>query len=147
MNVADNSPPLMTCGCAGNAQRVQADGTRIPVCSTHDCIDVAPSPPDLTGRIARCAYYGKRTSPRGSYGGGNECNYGQSDAPICTCEQPSSRALPFFEYCGEGTRDAQHCKHCGYYESAHKDRHSCRKYEPRGGSAIDRFYCGCHGWD
>lgn len=141
------SPPLMKCGCAAAGNRILKDGTAIPVCGTHDCVDVMPAPPDLAGRMARCAYHGSRTSARGSYGGGNECNYGQREAAKCTCEQPSSRDLPFFEYCGDGSKDSEHCKHCGYYEVAHKDRHSCRKYEARGGSLIDRFYCGCQGWD
>lgn len=141
------SNPLMKCGCAAQAHRVMEDGSRIPSCTTHDCTEIAPTPPDLTGRMARCAYHGQRTSPRGSYGGGNECNYGQSSAPVCTCEQPSDRKLPFFEYCGSGSRDAEHCKNCGCYESVHVRSGNCRKYEPRGGSLIDRFYCGCHGWD
>lgn len=140
--------PLMKCGCAGQASRVLPDGSRIPSCIIHNCIEIAPAPPDLAGRMARCAYYGSRTSPRGSYGGGNECNYGQSKAPVCTCEQPSSGDLPFFEYCGPGSREAEKCK-CGYYESAHKPGMNCkcRKFEPRGGLLIDKFYCGCHGWD
>lgn len=144
------SHPLMKCGCAAQAHRVLKDGSRVPSCPTHDCIEIAPEQADLTGRIARCAYHGKRTSPRGSYGGGNECNYGQSKAPVCTCEQPSSRDLPFFEYCGEGSRDSTHCKHCGYYEVAHtgeRGSRACRKFEARGASLIDKFYCGCHGWD
>jgi len=111
---------------------------------------------DLTGRRARCAYYGQPPARRGSYGGGNECNYGQSTAPKCTCEQPSAKDLPFFEFCGEGSQDATHCKHCGYYEVAHHpinpltgrpNNLKCKGYEPRGGAQFDRFYCGCHGWD
>lgn len=104
--------------------------------------------PVFDGRKARCAYYGGRTSPRGSYGGGNECNYGQSHAAVCTCEQPSSGELPFFEFCGEGSRESRICKHCGYAEIAHTEKRvKCQRYEPKGDRGFDRFYCGCHGWD
>jgi len=110
---------------------------------------------DLEGRKARCAYHGKSTSPRGSYGGGNECNYGQSSHKVCTCEQPSSKDLPFFEFCGPGSREADElCKHCGYHKVAHekdprelRGTHVCSHFEPKGDRGFDKFYCGCHGWD
>jgi hypothetical protein len=139
---------MMKCGCAAQGHRVMKDDSRIPACLIHDCVEPAASAPDLTDRKARCAYYGKSTAKRGSYGGGNECNYGQSESPTCTCEQPSSPKLPFFEYCGDGSTEAKKCK-CGYYESAHKPDSSirCRKFEPHGGHEFDKFYCGCHGWD
>lgn len=141
---------MMKCGCASQATRRMEDGSRVPSCITHDCIEVAGAPPDLTGRKARCAYYSRPTSPRGSYGGGNECNYGQDKAARCTCEQPSALGLPFFEYQGAGSREAtQKCKHCGYYEVAHGPNSNCRckKFEAKGPHEFDKFYCGCHGWD
>lgn len=108
--------------------------------------------PNLEGRQAKCAYHGQRTSTRGSYGGGNECNYGQREAKVCTCVQPSSKELPFFEFQGEGSREAvEMCKHCWYAKVAHeKDRRSsdvCTHFEPRGPAQFDKFYCGCAGWD
>jgi hypothetical protein len=139
--------PMMTCGCAGQANRILKDGSRIPACIIHDCTEVAPAGPDLTGRKARCAYYGKSTSLKARYSR-NECNYGQDKAPICTCEQPSSSKLPFFEYQGAGSTEATKCK-CGYYESAHKPGMNCRcrEFKPQGALEFDKFYCGCQGWD
>jgi len=140
--------PMMKCGCAAQGLRHMSDGSKVPSCITHDCIEVAAVTPDLTGRKARCAYYGKTTARRGSYGGGNECNYGQSEASRCTCEQPSSPNLPFFEHCGPESREAAKCR-CGYYESAHVPNSvcKCRKFEPAGPREFDKFYCGCQGWD
>ncbi len=108
--------------------------------------------PSLEGRTAKCAYHGQKTSTRGSYGGGNECNYGQRDHKVCTCVQPSSKELPFFEYCGPGSRQADElCKHCGYHKVAHdkadRSRQVCGKFEPKGDTGFDKFYCGCAGWD
>lgn len=111
--------------------------------------------PNLTDRKARCAYHGQKTSPRGSYGGGNECNYGQSNAPICTCEQPSSRDLPFFEFQGAGSRESDEiCKHCKFHKVAHdkplserRGTRVCSNFEAQGPREFDKFYCGCHGWD
>lgn len=100
---------MMTCGCAAQVVQVLKDGSRIPACITHDCTEIAASKPDLTSRKARCAYYGGRTAKRGSYGGGNECNYGQDRAPICTCEQPSSSQLPFFEHKAAEPFDKFYC--------------------------------------
>lgn len=104
---------------------------------------------ELTGRMARCTYYGRRTAKPGSYGGGNECNYGHRHAKTCPCEQPSSKDLPFFEFCGDGSRRSEQCAHCGCYESAHSmSHHKCANgYTPRGDRGYDLFYCGCHGWD
>jgi hypothetical protein len=139
--------PMMTCGCAGQANRILKDGSRIPACIIHDCTDVAAAGPDLTGRKARCAYYGKSTSLKARYSR-NECNYGQDKAPTCTCEQPSSSKLPFFEYQGAGSTESTKCK-CGYYESAHKSGMNCRcrEFKPQGALEFDKFYCGCQGWD
>jgi hypothetical protein len=100
--------PMMTCGCAGQANRILKDGSRIPACIIHDCTEVAPAGPDLTGRKARCAYYGKSTALKARYSR-NECNYGQEKAPACTCEQPSSSKLPFFEYQGALKFDKFYC--------------------------------------
>src|SRR5581483_1912728 len=95
---------------------------------------------------------GQKTSTRGSYGGGNECNYGQRDHKVCTCVQPSAKELPFFEYCRPGSRQADElCKDCGYHKVAHdkadRSRQVCGKFEPKGDTGLDTFYCGCGGWD
>jgi hypothetical protein len=112
--------------------------------------------PDLAGRIARCAYHGGRKA-QGFYSS-SSCKNGR-DAAICTCEEPSSKDLAFFEYCGDGSRDASLCRHCGMMPTAHgSDKRTCpsgglkkhrpgTSYEPQGDTGHDRFYCGCHGWD
>ena len=73
--------------------------------------------------------------------------------------KPSSRDLPFFEFMGEGSRDATlSCKHCGYYKEAHEysERRIHKEpiketrdhtFEPHGPYEFDRFYCGHSGWD
>lgn len=109
----------------------------------------------LEGRQAKCAYHGQATAKKGSYGGGNECNYGQRDHKVCTCIQPSSKDLPFFEFQGPGSREAEEmCKHCRYAKAAHEisPRPShlsrvCTHFEPKGDTGMDKFYCGCAGWD
>lgn len=124
---------IMKCGCAaqGKVSRV-VDGVRqpeIPGCVIHDCYEPAAVEPDLTGRVARCTYG-------------------------CGSESPSSKNLAFFEYLGEGSREAQtKCKNCGYAEVAHtaekraKNHRICSTFAPTGARATDRYYCGCHGWD
>lgn len=106
-----------------------------------------------TQRMARCAYHGKR-KPQGAYSS-SSCGNGR-DGGVCTCEEPSSTELAFFEDCGEGSREASLCKHCGMMEVAHLSARCQRglkphpvgtKYEPQGDKGFDRFYCGCHGWD
>lgn len=70
----------------------------------------------------------------------------------------SSADLAFFEYLGEGSRYTQDtCAVCGYSPIAHEravelnEPHlaRCRGHEftPAAGREIDRFYCGCRGWD
>lgn len=114
----------------------------------------APTQTSLAGRVARCAYHGGRKA-QGSYSS-SSCKNGR-DAAICTCEEPSSKDLAFFEYCGAGSRDAELCKHCGMMPVAHaqdacpsrglKKHASGSRYEAQGDRGFDRFYCGCHGWD
>ena len=87
---------LMKCGHNSMAERVWSDGTRGPACFICDCYEVDDNPPVLTGRMARCHYYGK--PPRRS-----ECNYNCIPGENCSCELPSSVTLPFFEYRGPGT--------------------------------------------
>lgn len=111
--------------------------------------------PNLTGRVARCAYHGGRKA-LGSYSS-SSCKNGR-DAKICTCEEPSSKELAFFEYCGEGSRESLLCKRCGMMPVAHLQDGTCpngglkkhragSQYEAQGDRGHDRFYCGCHGWD
>ena len=52
---------LMKCGHSANSEKVLKDNTRIPACAICGCSEIAENKPDLTGRKARCAYYGKET--------------------------------------------------------------------------------------
>lgn len=119
-------------------------------------VETKSEAPELVGRLARCAYYGGE-KPRGFYSS-SSCGNGR-DGTKCMCERPSSRDLAFFEFCGDGSRDALLCKHCGMMPTAHGDGLGpCRNpgmrkhrpgtvYEAQGDRGFDRFYCGCHGWD
>jgi len=80
--------PLMKCGHAANAK--DKDGN--PVCVI--CFDgrgsdaaIVAEMPDLTGRLARCAYYGKTATGRNHEG--DDCKRGEK----CLCEKPSSTNL------------------------------------------------------
>jgi len=84
---------MMKCGHAANA--VMDDGK--PVCAICYGLDpgaviIDENPPDLTGRMARCTYYG-RTFRRGHC----ECSICRKQPDnICRCEKPSSTKLAFF---------------------------------------------------
>ena len=96
--------PILTCGCAAQAWHVLKDGTRIASCIIHDCSTIAPESPDLSNRLARCSYYGKKP------GRHNECNYGHSrDSGPCMCEGMSSPGLPFFSYKKDKQFDEFYC--------------------------------------
>jgi len=107
---------MMTCGCATDAV---ISKTGEPYCITHDCKEIEESPPDLTGRIARCscrAGPGCEANARASQKRfrGGEVQYGAVPAGGKTAEAPSSTELPFFQ---------------------HKPDES-----------VDSYYCGCMGW-
>jgi hypothetical protein len=140
-------PVLMKCGCVAQGVRTMSRGVPIdppiPACLTHDCIESADSKPDLTGRMAKCTY--SHANPKG--------RQRPEKSPV-----PSSFDLAFFEYCGEGSREATELCKCGYHKVAHeKNGGKCpansrtkppsRKFTPKGPQEFDRFYCGCFGWD
>lgn len=124
-----SEPIVMKCGCTSQSVITAIKGVKldkpIPSCFIHECTEIADIKPDLTGRMARCG---------------------------CGKKVPSSWSEAFFEFQGEGSREATlKCK-CGYYEVAHNStgRSSnckCRKFVPKGTHEFDRFYCGCNGWD
>lgn len=65
-------------------------------------------------------------------------------------ERPSSPDLPFFEYCGPGSKEATDVCVCGFYRIAHQERAQhlvCKAFRARGPQKHDRYYCGCRGWD
>ena len=74
----------------------------------------------------------------------------------CTCgrTEPSSPKLAFFEFCGEGSRDAVDICGCGYHSVAHTPEVmarnpalKCSTFKASGPREFDRYYCGCRGWD
>jgi len=124
--------PLMRCGCVAQGTCSSKDGVAfdppVPACVIHDCLELAEAVPDLTGRVAQCAY-----SPAGH-------------AP-----QPSSFDLAFFEFLGEGSREATDICQCGFSRVAHEGPVStplkCKEFIAKGAAEFDRYYCGCLGWD
>ena len=139
---------MMKCGHAANAIHHRHDGTDAPCCVICFNLDpgatiVEENPPSLEGRTAVCT--GCKNRPQS--------------------QQPSAWTLPFFEYCGEGSRTSKLCKHCGFTADGHPSQggtgnysksdkpirglceHRGLLYEPRGDTGTDKFYCGCWGWD
>lgn len=120
---------IMACGCTPSGMKTMSAGIKldppVPSCVTHDCTEVAPEQPDLTGRDARCGYG-------------------------CGAERPSSPDLPFFEYHGPGSREATVICECGHNITAHTREGSmckCTSFKRRGPRETDSYYCGCRGWD
>jgi hypothetical protein len=133
--------PLMKCGCvAQGVLRARGGETLdppIPAYVVHECYDVADDKPDLTGRIAQCAYLPKGHAPK-----------------------PSSYDLAFFEYLGPGSRESSDLCKCGFSKKPHDENggrippkkyaanmKGCAAFTPKGPAEFDRYYCGCHGWD
>lgn len=119
---------MMKCGCAAQSVCSSRGGQKfdppIPSCVIHDCIEVADTPHDLTGRMARCS---------------------------CGATKPSSpSALAFFTYRGPCSLESTETCKCGLYRSAHspeKPHVKCKEFIARGPNEFDSFYCGCRGWD
>lgn len=132
---------MMKCGCVSSAVCSGRGGVKfdppIPSCVVHDCFEAADSLPDLTGRMADCAYL-----PKGH------------------ATKPSSLELAFFEFRGAGSREATELCKCGLSKKPHDEnggkipahkypivRNGCAGFDPKGAQERDRYYCGCHGWD
>lgn len=121
-------PVMMKCGHVANA--IDSHGNpRCAICVglRAGADEVDNNPPDLSGRMARCS---------------------------CGNKQPSRLDLPFFEYCGPGSRESLNICTCGYAFVAHTpevmERNKalkCNNFTPRGPLEFDRQYCGCRGWD
>ena len=86
---------LMKCGHTANAVQKTENGD-IPACVICNCSDIAESKPDLTGRKAKCSYFGKTFT----YGGQKVTCHGEAD---------SKYNLPFFEYKPQGKFDEYYC--------------------------------------
>lgn len=73
----------------------------------------------------------------------------------CGAEQPSSRALAFFEFCGPGSDIVHRCSTCGTFDFVHLPMNPAtsrpgvtdHQFVPKAPLDHDRYYCGCRGWD
>lgn len=101
MNV--HTRPLMKCGCVAQGTCSQSGGKKfdppVPSCVVHSCIEIAENAPDLSGRLARCAY-----RPHGH------------------ADRPSSFDLPFFVFRGDASPEATDKCKCGMAWIAHQPR-------------------------
>lgn len=125
--------PLMKCGHQANGINAS---TNEPVCVI--CIGLIPGASEVAGWMSALLL---------------------DRQARCTCgrEFPSTMALddrlPFFEYRGEGSREAlEYCGNCGYTRTAHerkekKNNHICSEFKARGAREYDTYYCGHNGWD
>jgi hypothetical protein len=103
---------IMKCGCAPQGYVTHHGGLKLDppleACLIHDCYESMEDVPDLKGRTAKCAYFGK-TKPRRRYAN-DECNYGCGGNPVCNCgNQPSDFGLAFFKYKSESSQDEFYC--------------------------------------
>ena len=100
-------PPMMSCGHAANSiGRRPGEIEGQPACVICSCFDVATDVPDLTGRMARCTYYGRNA--KGGWYNSNCCNVCKTGQP-CQCEQPSSSGLWFFQAHPDKEYDEFYC--------------------------------------
>lgn len=106
--------PMMACGHAASGLQGRHPDTR-PACvvcamSGDPNATVIADPPDLTGRTARCVYYGTVSSGRSHEG---PCTRGQP----CDCERPSTEGinpdgparLAFYEHKPDLPHDRYYC--------------------------------------
>jgi len=116
--------PMMKCGHAANA--THNGGPACVICAPAPAAyEVNEAPPSLVGRKSQCGY-----RPHGH------------------SVKDSTPDLPFFEYRGEGSREATLICKCGYHKTAHdKGMARCKQFTPKGAQPFDKHYCGCMGWD
>lgn len=99
---------MMACGHAAQAQ----DDNGTPACVI--CIGIHPGAmqpvdaPDLTGRKARCDYYGVSNRQWRSHSA--RCDWNGK----CDCERPSDVNLPFFTYRPGQQYDEFYCGCAGW---------------------------------
>jgi len=87
---------LMKCGHSAQGYRTLDDGTKKPACLICMCEEVAEEKPDLTGRKARCSYFGRTFKHRGQ-------------TVTCRGEANSRYSLPFFEHKPNNQYDEYYC--------------------------------------
>ena len=84
---------MMACGHAANSKTPSGAPSCAICVGIHPGADTVAKAPDLTGRIARCAYYGQRARISGR----------------CQSEAPSSTDLAFFEHRPDEPHDRFYC--------------------------------------
>jgi len=95
---------LMACGHVAIATDNQTGEPMCPICfDTPESRIPHPKPPDLSGRRARCSFYGRTSTGRS-----HESTTCQWHEP-CLCEKPSDLALPFFSYRPDRDFDEFYC--------------------------------------
>jgi hypothetical protein len=127
---------MLSCGHAANSTNQHGE----PSCAicAGVCESTPITPPDLTGRMARCT---------------------------CGRTEPSTLdgSLAFFEFCGEGSPRATDICVCHYASCAHDpaymarnvpnnrktviEQGKCSGFRPQGAREFDSYYCGCRGWN
>lgn len=88
--------PLMKCGHTAQAVQRMPDGTTRPACVICMCTEIAESEPDLTGRKARCSYFGRTFKHAGR-------------TVTCHGEAGSKYSLPFFKHKADAPYDEYYC--------------------------------------
>jgi hypothetical protein len=101
---------MMKCGHAANAIKTKTGEPCCVICAGRpEADEIDDSPPDLSERKARCAYFGKQSAD-GRYRSTNESNYGdRTPGALCKSEQPSGPNLPFFKHHPEKESDEFYC--------------------------------------
>ena len=87
---------FMECGHSANAEHVLEDGTKIPSCAICMCDKIVEDKPDLTGRKARCDYFGQTFRHSGRM-------------VTCHGETNSKYSLAFFEHRPTRPFDKYYC--------------------------------------
>ena len=94
----------MKCGCVAYA----VNGNGNPACVIHMCEEVAESKPDLTGRKARCSYYGKEVYHCETYYP-KMLTTDSRGKKHCGSLVDSSYSLPFFSHKPTSKEDVFYC--------------------------------------
>lgn len=97
--------PMMKCGHSANAINGHGNPSCVICVGIHPGAEIIDdNPSDLTGRKARCTYFGKVPKGR-NHEGPTGCVRGKP----CMCEKPSSSELAFFSYQADKPFDSFYC--------------------------------------
>lgn len=101
---------ILKCGHAANAEKILADGTKIPSCVICDCTEESEIQPLLENRMAKCGHFGLPVSRRN-----NETKYPKLltknalGETCCGSIVSSNNNLPFFQYRPDKEYDEFYC--------------------------------------